>query len=135
MKEEISCGAVVYRMETNKPLYLVIRHMNGGHWAFAKGHVEANETEEETALREIQEETGLHVELDTNFREVNRYSPGPGITKDVIYFLAQAQTSAIQEQAIEVTDSAWLPFEEAVERLTYANDQAILTKAHHYLQD
>ena len=69
MKKEKSCGAVVYRMEDGSPEILLIKHRNGGHWAFPKGHVEKNETESETALREIQEETGLAVDLDTGFRE------------------------------------------------------------------
>ena len=59
MKMEKSCGAVVSRMTENGREILLIRHMNGGHWAFPKGHVEKDETEEQTARREILEETGL----------------------------------------------------------------------------
>ena len=53
----------------------MIKHKNGGHWAFPKGHVEKKETEPETALREIKEETGLKVELDTASGEMVTYSP------------------------------------------------------------
>ena len=56
---------------------LLIRHKNGGHWAFPKGHVEKKETEEDTALREIREETGLEVLLDTGFRRAVTYSRSP----------------------------------------------------------
>ena len=69
----------------------MIKHKNGGHWAFPKGHVEKKETEPETALREIKEETGLKVELDTGFREMVTYSPKPNVMKDVIYFAAKAK--------------------------------------------
>ena len=58
MKKEKSCGAVVYRETGEQIEILLIRHKNGGHWAFPKGHVEKKETEEDTALREIREETG-----------------------------------------------------------------------------
>ena len=58
MKKEKSCGAIVYREKDGVEI-LLIKHKNGGHWAFPKGHVENKETEEETALREIREETGL----------------------------------------------------------------------------
>ena len=75
MKKETSCGAVIARQTDTGCEILLIRHENGGHWAFPKGHVEENETETETALREIREETGLAVTLDTGFRAVVTYSP------------------------------------------------------------
>ena len=59
MKTEKSCGAVVLRKNQGRLQVLLIKHINGGHWAFPKGHVERGETEEQTALREIKEETGL----------------------------------------------------------------------------
>lgn len=89
MKKEISCGAVIARQTENGREILLIRHVNGGHWAFPKGHMEGNETESETALREIREETGLTVTLDTCFRAVVTYSPKPDVMKDVIYFAAE----------------------------------------------
>ena len=51
MKKEKSCGAVVYRQGETGVEVLIIKHKNGGHWAFPKGHVEKKETEPETALR------------------------------------------------------------------------------------
>ena len=75
MKQEKSCGAVVTRKVGNGIEILLIRHKNGGHWAFPKGHVERDETETETALREIWEETGLKVQLDTGFRRVVTFFP------------------------------------------------------------
>ena len=66
MKTEKSCGAVVLRKNQGRLQVLLIKHINGGHWAFPKGHVEPGETEEQTALREIKEETGLSVTLDTD---------------------------------------------------------------------
>ena len=74
MKKEKSCGAIVYREKDGVEI-LLIKHKNGGHWAFPKGHVENKETEEETALREIWEETGLKVKLDKGFRRSVAYSP------------------------------------------------------------
>ena len=59
MKSEKSCGAIVLSPDNTNRKVLLIKHENGGHWAFPKGHVEEGETEVETALREIKEETGL----------------------------------------------------------------------------
>ena len=58
MIKEKSCGAVVYKKEEEK-IYFLIEEMKAGHYSIPKGHVENNETEIETALREIKEETNL----------------------------------------------------------------------------
>ena len=59
MKFEKSCGAIVYRKTQNQIDLLLIKNRYGGHWSFPKGHVEGAETEMQTALREVKEETGL----------------------------------------------------------------------------
>ena len=52
MDFEKSCGAVIYRKIDENLEFLSISHRNDGHWGFPKGHVEKNESEEETAIRE-----------------------------------------------------------------------------------
>lgn len=127
MKKEKSCGAVVYRKREGKTEILLIRHANGGHWAFPKGHVEKKETEEETALREIREETGLTVKLKKGFREQVSYSPKEGVMKDVIYFAAKARgDEETTRQEEEVTDLMWLRPKKALEQVTFDNDRRIL---------
>ena len=66
---EKSCGAIIIH-KTNKDNYkvLLVKNHNGRYWSFPKGHVEKGETEEETAIREIKEETGLDVEIVDSFR-------------------------------------------------------------------
>lgn len=132
MKKEISCGAVIARQTDAGCEILLIRHQNGGHWAFPKGHVEANETEAETALREIREETGLTVQLDTNFRAVVTYSPKPNVVKDVVYFAAVPTGGHAQMQAEEVTDMRWVPIGEADRLITYENDKGVLAQYRTY---
>lgn len=129
MIKERSCGAVIYRETPAGIEILLQRHKNGGHWAYAKGHVEGDETDEQTALREIREETGLTVELFTDFREVSTFSPKPGVMKDVIYFAAKADTTAqTTAQQEEVLDIEWLPPQKALERFTFPADKAICEK-------
>lgn len=132
MKHEKSCGAVVYFQDQEQRKYLLIQHQNGGHWSFPKGHVEKNETEAETALREIQEETGLTVELDTDFRYSTQFSPQEGIIKDVIYFIAKAPSIEVKQQEEEVSHYQWLNYAEALKQITYNNDKELLTLVHHY---
>lgn len=133
MKKEKSCGAVVYRMGENGPEILLIKHKNGGHWAFPKGHVEKKETESETALREIWEETGLKVELDTKFRKMVTYSPKPNVMKDVIYFAGEAKQENARPQPEEVLKISWKVPEEALELVTYATDREVLQEFLQYL--
>ena len=57
MKHEKSAGAVVFRKE-KEPLYLLL-HYEAKHWDFPKGHVEENESDNETVKREVEEETGI----------------------------------------------------------------------------
>jgi len=134
MKQEKSCGAVIFREdEHNRRFYLVLTSTKG-HTTLCKGHVEKKETEHETAGREIMEETGLTVEFVDGFREVITYSPRPGVTKDVVFFLARGLEGRITCQPEEVADARFLPFGAAMERLTHESDRDTLQKAHAFLE-
>ena len=133
MKQEKSCGAICWRPGQTGREYLLLRHANGGHWAFAKGHVEGEETEEQTALREIAEETGLAARLDTGFRRTPAYSPAPDVWKEVVYFVADITAGHQQRQLEEVEEIAWLPLDQALSALTYEADRQLLAAADSYL--
>lgn len=80
MKREKSCGVLVLRQQEDELYVVLLRHRFGGHWSFPKGHVEAGESERQTALREVREETGLTgIKLMDGFRESVEYSPKPGV--------------------------------------------------------
>ena len=129
---EKSCGAVVYWQGEGERLYL-IEQMRGGHFAMPKGHVEAGESEAQTAAREIREETGLLVTVDTGFRQTDTYSPYPGCVKEVVYFTARASSRETTVQPEEVRAIVWLPLREALERLSYESDREILRAADAWL--
>lgn len=123
MKYEKSCGAVIF--DGNK--ILVIQQVKG-HWGFPKGHVEEGETEVETAIREIKEETNLDVEIDETHRYVEHYSPEEGIEKDVVFFIAKKTGGEVKVQEEEVKETQWLLPNEAMDRLTYDTSKNILSK-------
>jgi 8-oxo-dGTP pyrophosphatase MutT (NUDIX family) len=123
MKYEKSCGAVIFDGDR----VLVIQQVKG-HWGFPKGHVEPGETEGETAIREIKEETNLDVEINEKYRYVERYSPEEGIEKDVIFFIAKKTGGEIKVQEEEVTATEWLLPEDAIEKVTYDSSKRILEK-------
>lgn len=133
-REEKSCGAVIWRRSGGKREYLLVRH-NGGHWSFPKGHVEGNETEAETAAREILEETGLTAEIHTDFRQQVTYSPKPGTVKDVIFFTAVPTGGREHPQESEISQLGWFSFPQAAERITYATDEEVLLAAEAYLNE
>ena len=129
MQHEKSCGAIVYRKFHGNIELLLIKNQNGGHWPFPKGHVEGTETEEETAVREIMEETGIQVALDTSFRHVITYAPKKETTKDVIYFLARALTYDYTPQEEEIAQIKWVEINHATSILSYDNDRQLVTLA------
>ena len=122
MKKEKSCGAIIINDEGK---ILLIKH-NKGHWAFPKGHVEENETEVETALREIKEETNLKVDINEKIREITTYSPKENVIKDVIYFAATNPQGEVKLQEEEVSEYAWLDLEESLNTITHDDDKRIL---------
>ncbi len=135
MQYEKSCGAIIYRKHHGNIELLLIKNANGGHWSFPKGHVENDETEEQTAIREIMEETNIQVSLDNQFREVITYAPKKDITKDVIYFLAKATTYDYTPQEEEISKIKWVEINNAHTLLSYDNDRQLVIKAKSIIKD
>lgn len=133
MHSEKSCGAIVYRKYHGNTEILLIRHVNSGHWSFPKGHVEGNETEVETAHREVLEETGIDVIIDPTFRETVTFSPKKDTMKLVVYFIAKAKNTDYIPQEEEIADIRWVEITHAASILAYDNDKTIVSKAKNYI--
>ena len=135
MQYEKSCGGIVFTRDNGEIRYVIIQHL-GGHWGFPKGHMESGEEESTTALREIREETGISARLLEGFRIENEYPlPNkPGVTKQVVYFLAEFADQEIVYQKEELKAAELLSYEEAVDRLTFEETKRILAKANSILQ-
>lgn len=131
---EKACGAVVYTILNGQIHYVIIQQQEGFH-GFPKGHVEKNETEEETALREIYEEVGLRPTLIKGFKVIDEY-PLPhkqNVIKQVVYFLAEYSSQAIIIQEEELLGAMLLPYEEAIKILDYESSRKVLAQADHFL--
>ena len=135
MNHEKSCGGIVFTRQGNEILYVVIQHL-GGHWGFPKGHMEPGEDELTTALREIREEIGVHAALVEGFRAVEEYPlPNkPGVTKQVVYFLAEYSGQELRYQKEELKAACLLPYEEAMERLTFPEARQLLLEANDFMR-
>ena len=129
MREEKSCGALCFLEEQDGRRVLLVKHRAGGHWAFPKGHVEPGESEEQTARREVLEETGVEIEILPGYRETNRYSPCRGVMKEVVYFRARALGNETRPQPEEIRIAKFVPIPEAMALLTYDADRRLLEKA------
>lgn len=134
MKTERSCGAVIYKIENGEHLFLILRHA-AGHWSLAKGHVKRGETEVETAYREIKEETGLDVEIDTKFRVTSEYSPKANTMKEVVFFVAEVVDDAITLQESEIHQARWCDYFAALDLITYQDDKNVIQAANEYLRN
>ena len=121
MKYEKSCGAVV--LDGDKVLII---QQNEGHWGFPKGHVEEGETEVQTAVREIKEETNIDVKVDDKYRYVEVYSPKENVEKEVVFFVASKVGGNVVAQEEEVQNIEWLSITNAMERLTYESSKRVI---------
>ena len=137
MNYEYSCGAVVFTRMGGEPHYVLVRAKDQpeGCHGFPKGHMEAGETEEQTALREIYEEVGLRVRFLPGFRAVTEYAlPYPPDTrKRVVFFLAEyeGQQTTVQESELAAVTIA--PWPQALELTEFADSKQILAEAHEFL--
>lgn len=134
MSNEISCGAVVFTRRAGKPLYVIVQSLEGL-YGFPKGHIEAGETEEETALREIYEETGLRPALVPGFRTVIEYPlfGKKGVVKRAVYFVAEYKGQTITRQEEELLGASLMTYEEALAILPFENIKRVLTEADRFL--
>ena len=117
---EKSCGAIIFYKTKQNTKILLVKNNNGRYWSFPKGHIEEGETEQETAIREIKEETGLDVTITPGFRE---------ISERVVFFLARAFTDNVVIQEEEIDSYIWVDLQQARKMCTYDNDLRIIEKA------
>lgn len=127
---EKSCGAIIiHKANENNYKVLLVKNHNGRYWSFPKGHIEKGETEEETAIREIKEETGLDVEIVDSFREVSDYCPFGKIKKRVVFFMAQTFSTNVVVQKEEIDSYIWVDLFDVHNKCTYDNDLRVIKKA------
>jgi tRNA nucleotidyltransferase (CCA-adding enzyme) len=135
MKTEKSCGAIVYTNENGCMKYVIIRSKEGI-YGFPKGHMEGSETEVETALREVLEETGLMVRLIDGFRTEDSHtfiSNEETKLKHIVYFLGEYSNQIPHVQEAELSSLHLMDYETALSVFQYESSKRLLTEAHHFL--
>lgn len=136
MVDERSAGAVVFILTGAEPEYLLL-HYTANHWDFAKGNIEAGETERQAAIREIREETGISdIEFVEGFSQKISYRYRKArrlVDKEVTLFLAQTRTRQVTISH-EHIGFAWKKYDDAMKLLTFKNAKNLLAAAQDYLR-
>ena len=128
---ERSCGAVVVTTREQVRYYVLVK---GGYVGFPKGHMEPGESERETALREIREETCVEVNILPGFQRTVQYHMPSGNDKRVVYFLAEYDHQEAHRNPAEFLKVMVLPYQEAVRALTFENDRMTLRAAERFMK-
>lgn len=135
MITEKSCGAVVFTVENNNIKYVIIRSKDGI-YGFPKGHMEGAESETETALREVSEETGLIVRLIDGFKTEDVYTffrNGETRSKHIVYFLAEYANQTPKAQEEELSSLHLMDYDAAISVFQFESSKRLLSKAHAFL--
>ncbi len=129
----VSAGGVVYRRGDHGPEIVLCGRSAEGLWALPKGTPSPGESLEQTALREVEEETGLRVRIEGPLGAIRyrfvRPDTGTVVKKTVRHYLMQAVGGDLSLHDHEFDRVGWFPVEEALRLMTYPNEARIVRKA------
>ena len=137
---DVSAGGVIYYTENNEVMVCLIKTPPNGDWQLPKGLVDDNESFEQTALREVKEETGLEGILEGRIDSIDYWfwqEEGDGKIrhhKTVYFFLLKYRTGVTDDHDDEVEEGVWMPLAKALDTLTFDGERAILRKAEQMLR-
>ena len=128
MKFEFSAGGIIYKKEKGKVFILLCQHSGHHGWVFPRGRIGdhiKNENKEETALREVKEETGVVAKILKPIKPITYWyeDNGQKIKKTVYYFLMEYLKGDISKHDFEMENVEWLNVDEVKKRLTYSSDK------------
>jgi 8-oxo-dGTP pyrophosphatase MutT (NUDIX family) len=142
MLKEFSCGAIICKIKNGNLLFLLVNSKRNRIWGFPKGHIENDESETETARREIFEETGIkNIEFFKNFRQediyiINVAASRTGerqVEKHSIYFLASALEDTLSFDKNEILELKWVDVNQAQDLLSFTNQKKIINSAYNLI--
>lgn len=128
---QFSAGGVVFKNTKEGKLWLLINPSGSDRWQLPKGHIDLGEHSEETAAREVFEETAVKAEPIKKIDAIQYFfvENGQRVLKTVTFFLMQYLSGGKKEADIEVKRAEFFPYEEAVDKLTFKGEKGILKKA------
>ena len=134
MNYEKCCGAVIYTKINGEIFYILVSNLRGI-YGFPKGHMEDSETETETALREVYEETHLRIRIIDGFRttEIRNVPYKQNTFKEIVYFLGTYSNQSFSYQKEELTGAYCVSFSQALSLLQMESSKHILREANDFL--
>jgi 8-oxo-dGTP pyrophosphatase MutT (NUDIX family) len=133
-RSEVSAGGVVYRRtEDGVEMALAARRTRRGElvWGLAKGAIELDESDEEAAVREVREETGLEAEVESDLGDIRYFYVWEGVRvrKRVHFFLMRATGGDVADHDTEMEDVRWFPMRVARKRAAYRGEREVIERA------
>ena len=133
-RSEVSAGGVVYRREDGGvDLALAARRTRRGQlaWGLAKGAIEQGESDEQAAVREVLEETGLEAEVEADLGDIRYFYVWEGVRvrKRVHFFLMRATGGDVADHDSEMEDVRWFPLKGAIKRAAYKGEREVIERA------
>jgi 8-oxo-dGTP pyrophosphatase MutT (NUDIX family) len=129
-----SAGGIVVRYRSGQP-WLVVgsrrRERDGRTWTLPKGTPDPGESREQTAIREVEEETGLTVRITAPLDSIEYWfvQSGRRIHKTVHYFLMEPVGGDLARHDHEFDEVRWIPFDQAATMLTFETERALVARA------
>ena len=138
--EETSAGGLVVDRSGETPVVALIGRLDRRGrllWSLPKGHLEAGETAEDAAIREVEEETGIRGRLMAPLGTIDYWfvAEDRRIHKTVHHYLLEAAGGELSDADLEVDEVAWVPLEELAARLAYAGERRLAETAAGLLAD
>jgi 8-oxo-dGTP pyrophosphatase MutT (NUDIX family) len=141
MRYDQSAGAIVYYMKDKGPMFLLLKYPT--YWGFSKGIIEKGEEPEQTAIRELEEETGISVdkiEIIPGFTFIQNWMyrfKGELIKKKATYMLVETskETSKKVVLSSEHEDFQWLDYEDSLKIMKVKNNKEMLKEAYEFIKD
>jgi 8-oxo-dGTP pyrophosphatase MutT (NUDIX family) len=133
-RAEVSAGGVVFRdAPGGREVVLASRRTKRGDlaWGLPKGQVEPDERPEETAVREVREETGIDADIERDLGEISYFYVWEGVRvrKRVRFFLMRATGGDVSRHDHEMEEVRWFPEGEALRMASYGSEREILERA------
>ncbi len=132
-----SSGGVIFRKTNNEIEVALIAIKNRKIWTLPKGLIDRGESDEEAAIREIVEETGLYGKIIDLIGEKSYwfYIKGENIKckKTVVYYLLKYLNGDLEKHSWEVDEAKWFLIDDAIVRVNYKSDREVIQKAKDYL--
>jgi len=137
---ETSAGGLVVERTGERPCGVLIGRLDRRGkllWSLPKGHVEAGESPQAAAVREVEEETGIRGLVLDELGTIDFWfmAEGRRVHKTVHHYLLEAQSGELSDEDVEVDEVAWVPLDQLRDRLAYDSERQLLDRLPALLPD